>query len=382
MNFNMKKYYILFFTLFIANIIQSQNKNESVFNVVNEKINEIWKESNAPGLSFSMVLADGTTKTFTRGHADVENEIKMEANTKMLGGSTGKVFYSVVALQLIEEGKLSLDKPIFNSMKNYKWFSKIPNAKSLTVRSLMRHETGIPRYVFSPKFQKDIHKDANRHWEPKELLAYIFDAKPEFEVGTNFAYSDTNYIILCMLIENVTKNSIYNEVQKRVLDKADLKNVEPQTKRKYNNIAQGYNAKNDPFFPGLQFDKDGKSRYNLQFEWAGGGLVITTHDLAVLAKYIYEGKMFSPSLLDEYFKGVDAGRMGGKWGLAVHIQETPKGKTYGHSGFMPGYITNMIYDVTNKFSICYQINTSDRERLSIFRELPKLVQVIRDELNK
>lgn len=377
----MKKILFLSIALFLTNVVDSQNKNEKVFNAVDKKLNEIWKESKAPGLSFSVVLANGETKTFTRGFADVENEIKMEANTKMLGGSTGKVFYSVVALQLIEEGKLSLDTPIYTLMKNYKWFSKIPNAKSLTIRSLMRHETGIPRYVFSPEFQVDIHKDADRVWKPEDLLAYIFDAKPEFEVGSSFAYSDTNYIILCMLIENVTKKSIYEEVQKRVLDKAGLKNVEPQTKRKYNNIAQGYNTANDPFFPGIQFDENGKSRYNLQFEWAGGGLVITTHDLAVLAKKIYEGKMFAPKLLEEYFKGVDAGRMGGKWGLAVHIQETPKGKTYGHSGFMPGYITNMAYDEANKFSICYQINTSDRERISILRVLPSLIQVIRDELN-
>lgn len=378
----MKKFLFLFISLLIVQTTISQSTNKSVFNAVDEKLNEIWKTSKAPGLSLSVVLSDGEVKTFTRGFADVENEIKMTSDTKMLGGSTGKVFYSVVALQLIEEGKLHLDKPIYDAMKNYEWFSRIPNAKSLTVRNLMRHQTGIPRYVFSPDFQKDVHKNADRVWKPKELLSYIFDAKPEFEAGSNFAYSDTNYIILCMLIENITGNTIYKEVQKRVLNKAGLKNVIPQTKRKYNHIAQGYNAVNDPFFPGLQFDENGKSRYNLQFEWAGGGLVITTHDLAILGKKIYEGKMFAPKLLDEYFKGVDAGRLGGTWGLGVHIRETPNGKTYGHSGYMPGYITNMVYDVNHKFSICYQINTSDRERLSIFRELPSIVQSIRDELKK
>ncbi|MFY0629375.1 MAG: beta-lactamase family protein [Flavobacteriaceae bacterium] len=376
----MKKFLFIFISFYISQVAISQN--EKIFNAVDKKLTEIWKNSKAPGLSFSVVLADGETKTFTRGFANIERKSEMTPDTKMLGGSTGKVFYSVVALQLIEEGKLQLDKPIYPAMKNYDWFLKIPNAKSLTVRNLMRHQTGIPRYVFNSDFQKDIHKDADRVWKPEELLAYIFDAKPEFEVGSNFAYSDTNYIILCMLIQNITKNSIYDEVQKRVLDKAGLKNVVPQTKRKYKNIAQGYNATNDPFFPGLQFDEGGKSRYNLQFEWAGGGLVITTHDLAVLAKKIYGGEMFAPKLLDEYFKGVDAGRLGGQWGLAVHIQETPKGKTYGHSGYMPGYITNMAYDATHKFSICYQVNTSDRARLSIFRDLPSIVQVIRDELNK
>ena len=378
----MRNLFFAIFCLLVTSTFEAQSKNDQLSKSIDSRLDEIWKTSKAPGLSVSVVFPNGKTKTFTRGYANAENEAPMTATTKMLGGSTGKVFYSVVALQLIDEGKLQLDNPIFSKMKEYDWFERIPNAKTLTVRNLMRHQSGIPRYVFSPDFQKDIVKDVDKVWKPEELLSYIFDAKPEFEVGTNFAYSDTNYIILCMLIEKITGNSIYEEVQKRVLDKANLKNVVPQNKRSYQNIAQGYNGVNDPFFPGLQFDENGKSNYNLQFEWAGGGLVITTHDLAVLGKKIYEGEMFNPKLLTEYFKGVNAGRLGGEWGLGVHIQETPNGITYGHSGYMPGYITNMIYNSKDKFSICYQLNTSDRSRLSVMRELPSLVKLISDELKR
>lgn len=368
--------------LFFSSISIGQSKNQNLIHKINTKLDDIWKDSNAPGFSFSVAFPNGEVKSFTRGFADIENNIKMSSKTKMLGGSTGKVFYSVVALQLIDEGKLDLDTPIFSKMTDFKWFSKIPNAKSLTVRSLMRHETGIPRYVFKPKFQKDVLQNVNKAWKPEELLSYVFEDKPDFAVGEKFAYSDTNYIVLCLLIEKITGNSIYKEVKNRVLKKAGLKNVVPQTKRSYKNIAQGYNAEKDPFFPGLQFNKDGKSKYNLQFEWAGGGLVITSHDLAKLGKKIYEGEMFNPSLLKEYFKGIDAGNLGGQWGLGVHIRESPFGKTYGHSGFMPGYITNMIYFKKDKFAICYQVNTSDRTRLSFMRGVSGLGKLISEELNK
>ncbi|TJY36045.1 serine hydrolase domain-containing protein [Pontimicrobium aquaticum] len=378
----MKKILLILSVLFTISITAQESKNDELSGIINEKLDAIWEESNAPGISISVVFPNGEAKTFTRGYANVEKKIKMSAKTKMLGGSTGKVFYSVVALQLIEEGKLKLDEPIYNVMSEYSWFDKIPNANQLTVRSLMRHETGIPRYVFSEKFQTDVLKDVDKVWKPEELLSYVFDAKPEFEVGKNFAYSDTNYIILCMLIEKVTGNYIYEEVQKRVLDKAGLKNVVPQTSRTYNNIAQGYNADSDPFYPGLQFNKNGKSNYNLQFEWAGGGLVITTHDLAILGKKIYEGKMFNASLLKEYFKGVSAGNMGGTWGLGVHIRDTPNGKIYGHRGFMPGYVTNMMYYAKYKFAVCYQINTSDRTKMSIMRQLPTLGSVIIEVIDK
>lgn len=355
---------------------------DAVMAAVQKKLDEFFEAGDAPGVSVSIVMPNGEERTLVKGWADVEKKVKMSAKTKMLGGSTGKVFYSVVAMQLIEEGKLKLDEPIFAQMSDYDWFERMPNAKELTVRNLMRHQTGIPRYVFSEEFQADVLKDADRAWKPEELLAYVLDNEPLFAANADFAYSDTNYIVLCMLIEKVTGNDLYKEVQKRVLDKAGLKAVEPQNKRKYKNLAQGYNAENDPFFPGNALDGKGKSRYNLQFEWAGGGLVITTNDLAVLGKKIYEGEMFSPALLEEYFKGVDAGRLGGEWGLGVHIQETPQGTVYGHSGFMPGYVTNMRYYKKDKFSICYQINTSDRAKMSILRQLPGLGAIVSEELNK
>jgi D-alanyl-D-alanine carboxypeptidase len=378
----MKQLLLILGLVLVTPVLAQQNKNEKIISAVNEKLDEVWKESNAPGISLSVVFPDGEIETFTRGFANVEEGIEMTADIKMLGGSTGKVFYSVVALQLIEEGKLKLDEPIFNTMSDYSWFARIPNAKTLTVRSLMRHETGIPRYVFNETFQADVLKDVDKVWKPEELLSYVFDTEPQFEVGKGFAYSDTNYIILCMLIEKVTGNSLYDEVQKRVLDKAGLKQVVPQTARSYNNIAQGYNAEDDSFFPGLQFDENGKSRYNLQFEWAGGGLVITSHDLAVLGKKIYEGEMFDASLLEEYFNGIDAGNLGGQWGLGVHIRETPHGKAYGHSGFMPGYVTNMRYFAKNKFAISCQINTSDKTRMSILRHFSTISNLINEILNE
>ncbi len=377
----MKKLLLTISCLLVSVVALAQD-TDAVMAVVGQKLDEFFEAGQAPGISVSVIMPNGDERTLVRGYADVEKNLKMTAETKMLGGSTGKVFYSVVAMQLIDEGKLKLDEPIYKQMSDYKWFEKLPNARQLTVRNLMRHQTGIPRYVFSEKFQKEVLVDADKVWKPEELLSYVFDDEPLFEAGTDFAYSDTNYIVLCMLIEKVTGNDLYDEVQKRVLYKAGLKAVVPQNKRSYQGLAQGYNAENDPFFPGKALDENGKSRYNLQFEWAGGGLVITTHDLALLAKRIYEGRMFNPALLDEYLNGVDAGRLGGQWGLGVHIERTPEGTVYGHSGFMPGYVTNMRYYEKDKFSICYQINTSDRSKMSILRQLPILGAIVSEELNK
>ena len=208
----MKKLILILCLLLAIQITAQKSKNDEIVVAVNKKLDDLWGESNAPGISLSIAFPNGETETFTRGFADVEKDIKMTSKTRMLGGSTGKIFYSVIALQLIEEGKLKLDDPIFNIMSDYSWFSKMPNAKKLTVRSLMRHETGIPRYIFTEAFQTDILKDVNKVWKPDELLSYVFDEKPLFNVGEGFTYSDTNYVILGMLIEKITGNTLsYHE---------------------------------------------------------------------------------------------------------------------------------------------------------------------------
>lgn len=358
--------------------LKSQEDND-LASKLKVKLEEIYEASNVPGVSFSAALPGGREITLTAGYADLEKKVEMEFDHKMLGGSTGKVFYSVVVMQLVEEGRLTLDEPVKRYLGGNTWFKRLPNADKLTLRNLMRHESGIPRYVFKEAFQKDVVADVNRVWKPEELLAYVLDDKPLFNVGAQFAYSDTNYIIVAMAVEAVTGNNLYDEVQTRVLDRAGLQNVVRQTGRSYEKLAQGYNGE-DPFFPGKALNSAGQSRYNWQFEWAGGGLVITTRDLAVLAKKIYEGEMFDKALLKEYFDGREATGMGGNWGLGVHIRNSPNGRIMGHSGFMPGYITNMMYFEDFGFSICYQINASDAPRRGIMRQLPQMANIIRTEI--
>lgn len=368
-------------SLFLSAQIFAQSTNE-LSAKLQQELDKIQSAHKTPGVTFSAVLPNGELVAIASGLADVEKEIPMTPEHKMLGGSTGKVFYSVVIMQLVDEGKIDLDEPVSTYLGSYDWYNKLPNASSLTMRALMRHESGIPRYVFKEAFQVDVLKDADKVWKPEELLSYVFDDEPLFAVGEDFAYSDTNYIVACMVVEKVTGKSLYKEVQKRVLKKAGLKYSEPQDKRKYKGMAQGYNGEEE-FFPGTAIMEDGKSRYNWQFEWAGGGMVITSQDLAVLGKKIYEGEMFSKSLLEnEYLKGRPAKQLGGDWGLGVHMTNTPVGKMYGHSGFMPGYITNMMYFPEFGFSVCYQINGSTPEYMSIMRDLMGLAAIVKENLPK
>jgi D-alanyl-D-alanine carboxypeptidase len=127
--------------------------------------------------------------------------------------------------------------------------------------------------------------------------------------------------------------------------------------------------------------KDGKFAVNPQFEWTGGGLAVTATDLARWAKVLYEGKVLDGALMKELLAGVPA-RLGPetKYGLGVIIRPTALGTTYGHSGFMPGYQTDMMYFPELKTAIAVQVNSSAPRSTGrpLSRFVTEFAQVVRD----
>ncbi|MGH7783190.1 MAG: serine hydrolase, partial [Candidatus Binatia bacterium] len=125
-------------------------------------------------------------------------------------------------------------------------------------------------------------------------------------------------------------------------------------------LIEGYAGADNPFGGKDAVIENGKFIINPQFEWTGGGYASTSEDLARWAKMMYEGKAFSPDLLAEMLNGVSAPALGrdAKYGLGVIIRPTSAGITYGHSGFFPGYLTDMMYFPEEKIAAAVQINTS------------------------
>jgi D-alanyl-D-alanine carboxypeptidase len=104
----------------------------------------------------------------------------------------------------------------------------------------------------------------------------------------------------------------------------------------------------------------GRLRINPQFEWTGGGIASTTSDLARWAKLLYEGKAFDAALLPVMLEGVPA-KLGPntRYGLGVILRDTRSGPAYGHSGFFPGYATEMLYLPRHRIAAALQVNVTD-----------------------
>lgn len=324
------------------------------------KLDEWHKAGKFPGATLGVVNADGSSFGLAVGVSDRTSKTPMKPSDRMLAGSTGKTFAAATALQLVKEGKLGLDDKIEKYLGKESWFARIPNAKDITVRQLMNHTSGLVRYEFKDTFTNDLKANPLREWTPEQRLEYLFDAQPPFAAGKGWEYSDTNYIVLGMLIEKVTGKKFYDEAERRLIKPFKLNDTIPQKGIVMKGVIQGYAGPNNPFGPSDEMIKDGKFVINPQLEWTGGGYASTSQDLARWTRLLFEGKAYDSSLMSQVLDGVSAPMLGKdtKYGLCVIIRQTTAGTSYGHSGFFPGYVTDMMYFPDKKIAVAVQVNTS------------------------
>jgi len=343
-----------------------------------ERLAQLREQSGVPGISAAVVLDDGTAVAIAAGMADTILGTPMTTGSRLLQGSVGKTYVSAVALQLVHEGKLDLEAKVSAYLGDEPWFERLPNHGEVTVRQLMNHTSGIIRYEFNEQFITDLLAAPDKVWQPVEQLAYLFDAEAPFAAGDGWDYSDTNYIILGLIIERLTRSAYYDELQRRVLEPLKLHNTVPSNSRRIPGLVQGYAGAENPFRMPDAVIANGEFAINPQFEWTGGGIASTSEDLARWGKALYEGRAFDHSMLAVLLDGVPA-RLGPntEYGLGVIIRPTPLGPSWGHSGFFPGYLAELAYFPEHRIAVAVQINTSDTRsiRMGPLRMLLELARL-------
>ena len=341
------------------------------------KLDSFRTAGNFPGLSIAFTLNDKII-ALSSGYSDIEKQVPLKPGHLLMQGSVGKTYVAAIAIRLIKEGKLKLDEKISSYLGHIDWYHRIPNAASITVRQIMNHSSGVMRYEFKPDFLNDLTANPTKYWKPAELLKYILDEKAAFAAGDGWEYSDTNYILLGMIIEHLTGKKYYDLLEQTVLKPFSLAKTKPTDKAILPGIAQGYAGKENEFGKKEKvIDEDGSFIINPQFEWTGGGIYSTTEDLAKWGKLLYEAKVCDTSLMLKDAVPAKLGR-DTKYGLGVIIRQTQAGIAYGHSGFFPGYLTEMYYFPGKGICMAVQCNSSDFKNLKmgLLRVLLEMIKEI------
>jgi len=210
-------------------------------------------------------------------------------------------------MRLVGEGRLELGADVAEYLGHLDWYARVPNAHSMTVRHLMTHTSGVMRYEFKPAFTTDLTAQPDKHWRPEDLLSYVLDEAPSFAPGEGWEYSDTNFILLAMIMEEITGQRCYDLIREEILLPLDLENTVPSDSRTIPGLIQGYAGAENPFGGSDEvLLPDGRFVINPQFEWAGGGFASTPSDLARWARALYTGEAIDPALLPVMMDGVPA----------------------------------------------------------------------------
>jgi D-alanyl-D-alanine carboxypeptidase len=348
------KIHVLLFLLALS-VHAFGQKTNNIQHSLQEKIDSLRLAHSIPAMAFSCLLPSGEL---------ISVSSNMKPEQRMLAGSTGKTFFAALAFKLMANGKLSLDVPVKKYLGQEKWYNSLPNADSITIRMLMNHTSGIEEYYELGDFTKRLRDEPNKAWTPGECIAYVLNRKALFPAGKDWSYADTNYLILGMVLEKITGNKAYDDIDQYFLRPFKLGSTTPSVSRRLANMVNGITTPNNPF--GIQENMivNDSLVINPQMEWAGGGFVSNTIDLSRWAKVYYEASFTTEALKKEIRAGVPAKT--GKnhfYGLGMQIRPSTLGMSYGHGGWFPGYLTEMDYFPDKNIAVTVQMATDDFQKL-------------------
>ncbi|MFZ4522083.1 MAG: serine hydrolase domain-containing protein [Bacteroidales bacterium] len=312
--------------------------------------------SGVPGITMSVYRRDNGLWLGASGKADLHNNVTMQSCNISRVGSTVKMFTAVTVLLLQEEGKLDIDDKISDYLEG-DVINKIENAEKATIRQLLHHSSGIFNYIQSTQFQTASLNDLIMEWKPEDLLKYAYHKKAYFQPGEDVSYSNTNYILLGMLISKIEGKPFYKVFEEKLFIPFGLtltsfaaeNHVPAGIARGYIDIYSNLQVIESTYFSGWDY-------YT-----ADGGLISNPCDLNNFFRALMNGQVLNASSMAEMMtwtapKEPDPAFFNMWYGLGIFKMETPQGVAYFHSGDAIGYYCNMVYFPDDGTCVVYATN--------------------------
>jgi D-alanyl-D-alanine carboxypeptidase len=308
---------------------------------------------------------NGKGASFVRafGYADLAKKRPLTPADHFRVGSNTKTFVVSVILQLIDEKKLSLDDPV----SRFPLGVTVPNGDKITVRELCNMRSGLFEAFNTPQFAL-LNMTVPKNFDPRTLVAWAAKQKPYFPPGEGYHYSNTNYLLLGLIIEQITKDSVGDQIRKRLLKPFGLTQTSyPQTE-----------AMPDPWARGYGLDKqrnweDVSNTIPVAFMGSAGAMISDMADMKRWIKLYALGKTGGPATYRplaecKQFLGNTA------FGLGINCSAG----WYGYTGALPGYNTANYYfpatDTTIVAWITFQAEKPPEGVASvIFRDIARIM---------
>lgn len=322
------KYKLMSAVFFVCSGLSAQSFNEvkmdSLFTII---------EQNQKGMGSVSIFLDGSeVYQYSIGYTNIEPKKEATGATEYRIGSISKVFTAALIMKLVEQGKLSLDTRLGD------FYPQFEHADDITIEQLLRHRSGIYNFTSATDYISWMENPITRTELVDKIVAYgvVFDPDEKME------YSNSNYVLLSYIIEDVTGGSFTEALTSYILEPCNLKNTY-------------YGGK-------INVDKKEANSYQWLSEWelatetdmsvpvGAGALVSTPTDLNNFLACLFGGKIVSDESAQLMINLKDGYGLG-MFGVPFYDKQA-----YGHTGGIDGFQSNAFYFPDDKVSVAYLSN--------------------------
>jgi D-alanyl-D-alanine carboxypeptidase len=301
-----------------------QTKMDSLFALI---------ESNQQGMGSISIYKDGKeVYANVIGFADVEKGIKADSKTKYRIGSISKTFTSVVILQLVEEGKLILQTTLD------KYYPSVPNASKITIEQLLRHRSGLFNFTNDPTYLEWMEAPKSED----EMIEIFKNNGTVFEPGEKFEYSNTNYVLLSLIVEQTEKKAFSEVFDERISRGLKL----PDTY--YGGVIgqKPHEAKSYTYKDGWKL----ATETDMSIPAGAGAIVSTPSDLNTFYHKLFQSEAVSEESLELMTTREDG------YGLGLFQLPFYERRAFGHNGGIDGFQSNAFYFQDDGVGLAYVSN--------------------------
>ena len=250
-------------------------------------------------------------------------------------GSNTKTFVAVVVMQMVQEGKVGLDEPIETYLPGLVKGEGVDGSK-ITVRQLLQHTSGLPDFEETLFGTTDVFQYRYHYVTPRDVLDSALSKPAQFEPGTQWAYTNTNYVVLGMLVERVSQRPVGEQIDERIVKKLGLSHTyfpAPGEEKIRGTHPQGYHLSAEGKLEDI-------TEMDPAWGWAAGAMVSTPSELNTFFQAVLDGRLLTQASIQEMKKGVDIGSGGRVYGLGlIGTPLSCGGTAWGHGGDIAGYHT-------------------------------------------
>ncbi|HEX8576278.1 MAG TPA: serine hydrolase domain-containing protein [Flavobacterium sp.] len=302
-----------------------------------------YVQKGLPGLVLYVKTPQGVW-TGAAGKSNIETGELMRPCNLVYSQSIAKTFTAVSVMKLVEEGQVGLDAPV-NTYLPSSLYSSIANFNQATVRQLLNHTSGIRSYTDEPEYLSEVLENGAQGMTTQKNLEYVFGKPALFEPGTDFTYSNTNYLLLGRIIDHVTGASHADFFTNRIFRPLGLRDIYYKNEPGYPAPAGLPNTYRDLGSGVLTNVTDIEIKI-LANDYGEGGILGLASNYAKFLEAIFKGNLVSPAsrvAMTAWIEMPNPFLLNSYYGLGLLKTSTPFGTAIGHLGDGAGCSSYMFY---------------------------------------